>query len=472
MASQQGSRKRVKISRTESVPVLLSTTPKPSTSTATTIMPSNQGGAALAPHELALQTLHSDIDAMRSLVTCKICARMLYEPFALSCGHTYCYSCLSTWLVSNKKKTCPDCRANITQQPTPSYIVRELVLIFLSRNELLPDGETSEEHHTLAREEAKIVADDRANTDPVLGGLFKGCFTGRGARLTPIYDPGDGVERCPECHWELEDGFCDQCGHYMDGVDPSDFSEDDYDEEVDAYYRNMDDLEHSAFGPDGQDDYFGQDDFEGQHSSDSDVIHEVVVRRPRPHEQPVRIMASLSSGISDDSEEEDEEEDDMDGFVVNDDDDVDADGSDDDDAEDNDETPVPQVVSARRLVRRQAAPVVISDDEEEDDSEDEAPVSSGRQRRKRDTTARSAPARTIYSDEESESESSSGGEGGYNHDLENGGGFSPLTGGAGDLDSVQSSYDSEQSVALHNGWPDSEDDGSEPSDSEDDGYSG
>ncbi|KAK3069601.1 E3 ubiquitin ligase, partial [Teratosphaeriaceae sp. CCFEE 6253] len=95
-------------------------------------------------HESALKSLHADVDAMRHLVTCQICHRFMYEPYALSCGHTYCYSCLTQWLGSNAKKTCPDCRAVITQQPTASYVIRELVLIFASRNQLLPDGETAE----------------------------------------------------------------------------------------------------------------------------------------------------------------------------------------------------------------------------------------------------------------------------------------------------------------------------------------
>ncbi|EMC91107.1 hypothetical protein BAUCODRAFT_45712, partial [Baudoinia panamericana UAMH 10762] len=157
-------------------------------------------------HEASLNTLQIDIDAMRHLVTCQICHRLLYEPYALSCGHTYCYSCSSQWFGSNRKKTCPDCRAVITQQPTPSYVIREMVLIFASRNQLLPDGETAEEHTKLAKEEAEIVAKDKANTDDKTGGLFKGCFLHRSGRipLPPIHDSEDGVDRCPNCHWEVE----------------------------------------------------------------------------------------------------------------------------------------------------------------------------------------------------------------------------------------------------------------------------
>jgi len=77
---------------------------------------------------------------MRQLVTCKICDRLLYEPYALSCGHTYCYICLTQWFTNNsRKKTCPDCRSVIVLQPTPSYIIKELVLIFVSRGRAFAD---------------------------------------------------------------------------------------------------------------------------------------------------------------------------------------------------------------------------------------------------------------------------------------------------------------------------------------------
>ena len=39
-----------------------------------------------------LKILRQDFEGLRSLITCKICDRLLYEPFVISCGHTYCYS--------------------------------------------------------------------------------------------------------------------------------------------------------------------------------------------------------------------------------------------------------------------------------------------------------------------------------------------------------------------------------------------
>jgi len=43
--------------------------------------------------------IQGDIDALRHLVTCKICTRLLYEPYVIACGHTFCYS-VSTVSVS------------------------------------------------------------------------------------------------------------------------------------------------------------------------------------------------------------------------------------------------------------------------------------------------------------------------------------------------------------------------------------
>lgn len=82
-----------------------------------------------------LNTLESSLDELRSLVTCRICLRLLYEPYTIACGHTFCYGCLSQWFVNNKaRKTCPDCRHRVTHQPAPAYMVSlsELTWIVLT----------------------------------------------------------------------------------------------------------------------------------------------------------------------------------------------------------------------------------------------------------------------------------------------------------------------------------------------------
>lgn len=39
-----------------------------------------------------LKALKTDFDSLRNHLTCKICDRMLYQPYTIACGHTYCYT--------------------------------------------------------------------------------------------------------------------------------------------------------------------------------------------------------------------------------------------------------------------------------------------------------------------------------------------------------------------------------------------
>lgn len=72
-----------------------------------------------------IQSLETNLDDLRGLVTCRICIRPLYEPYTIACGHTFCYSCLRQWFERDRtQKTCPDCRTKVVQQPAPAYLVR------------------------------------------------------------------------------------------------------------------------------------------------------------------------------------------------------------------------------------------------------------------------------------------------------------------------------------------------------------
>ena len=85
----------------------------------------SQGATAL------LQTLETSLDDLRSLVTCRICVRPLYEPYTIECGHTFCYSCLRQWFDKDRTKiTCPDCRSDVIRQPAPAYLVGLVHLVF------------------------------------------------------------------------------------------------------------------------------------------------------------------------------------------------------------------------------------------------------------------------------------------------------------------------------------------------------
>lgn len=95
--------------------------------------------------------------------------------------------------------------------------MREVTQIFLSRAELVPAGETTEEHRRLQQEEAETVELDKTSLAAGGGGLFRGrfrYFAPAPRRTMPVIrDIQDGVDRCPQCTWELEDGECGSCGY-------------------------------------------------------------------------------------------------------------------------------------------------------------------------------------------------------------------------------------------------------------------
>lgn len=353
-------------------------------------------------HEMSLRALHSDLDSMRQLITCNICQRFMYEPYALSCGHTYCYSCLAEWMGKNHKKTCPDCRTNVKQEPTPAFLIKEMVLIFVNRTQLLPDGETSEEHQTLAREEAEILSKDRNDTDERQGGLFKGTFSRAAARsIIALHDTSDHVDRCPNCLHEVEDGWCLTC-HVRVRASDSD-SDDGTDSDGDSDMTEELDMDLEAH------------DMTGEHMG--------------PWQVDGHPMYDVSSE-SDDSDEDDEDDHDLTGFIE---DEVrwesDADEPDysfeavdfedtpqmqrtapavaSDVSDSDDDSDGMQPVRRRRLVNRRSAPsstratVTITSDSDEDDSEDEAPhVPSNSQR---------ARGRIFESDDEASSDAAPSG---------------------------------------------------------------
>ena len=99
--------------------------------------------------------------------------------------------------------------------PSPNYLLRDLVHMFISRAELLPEDETIQEHQQAKEDEARLLAADR--TGP---GLFKGAFRRQQHPSRHLHyrrgvmDREDNVVRCPNCHWELEHGECLQCGFH------------------------------------------------------------------------------------------------------------------------------------------------------------------------------------------------------------------------------------------------------------------
>ncbi|KAG8525469.1 uncharacterized protein KY384_009113 [Bacidia gigantensis] len=170
------------------------------------------------------RAMENGLNDIREMISCRICVHPMFEPYTTECGHTFCYGCLIRWFEQDKKrKSCPDCRANVTTQPSPSYALRDITHVLASRAELLPAGETTEENNELKTQEKEKVELDRASRQ----GLFSGLFSRR-MPVVSIPDHSDGVLRCPHCTWEVEGGTCSYCG-WSDGVETTGGTSDDGD---------------------------------------------------------------------------------------------------------------------------------------------------------------------------------------------------------------------------------------------------
>ncbi|KAI1950900.1 E3 ubiquitin ligase [Ophidiomyces ophidiicola] len=241
-----------------------------------------------------LQIFQKDIDDIRALISCGVCVRPLYEPFTLGCGHTFCYGCLTQWFDSHeRRKTCPDCRSPVLSEPAPAYMIRNIVQIFITRSELLDKDETTAEHLEHKRSETEKIELDKKNEDERCGGLFHGYFKNTTFTGLPIRDLTDGVERCPRCAWELDDGECVQCGYTID-----DSSVDDYHgyDLFDEAFAHLDAMRHNR-------EFIGISDDE-----DYDSGHPRSEHSPEP---------SRSNSIGEGSSDE-WESDDMGSFIVED----------------------------------------------------------------------------------------------------------------------------------------------------------
>lgn len=106
--------------------------------------------------------------------------------------------------------------------------------MFTNREELFEKYETAVDHRLSQRAETERMEVDKSNTDVREGGLFRGCFNRIAPAGEPIHDVDDGVERCPDCAWELESGECYHCG-FTGGHTDSDSNEFDEFDEMDEF---------------------------------------------------------------------------------------------------------------------------------------------------------------------------------------------------------------------------------------------
>ncbi|KAI9664962.1 MAG: hypothetical protein M1821_006410 [Bathelium mastoideum] len=174
-------------------------------------------------------------------------------------------------------------RAPSVELPNELATIREMTHIFLGRPELLAPGEKMEQQLQWQKDEANTVQEDRKNANPVTGGLFKGCFRQRPPRLRyAIRDEDDGVDRCPSCSWEIEDGHCPNCGYEFDeegvvrpsfggfsDMDPSErgtFEDEDLDADMDL--EDQDFEEGLSYGQPHMAGHFDPAFFDGEPGSD------------------------------------------------------------------------------------------------------------------------------------------------------------------------------------------------------------
>lgn len=128
---------------------------------------------------------HAQAHAPREAgLQCVVCVDYFVFPYTAECGHTFCYTCLHSWLEVHK--SCPTCRTKLLRRPTLSFIVRDQVQSAVSR---LPEPDKSA---MLKKIEAESKSIKQIQTN---GDLWEGIF--RPVNLegigNTIVDAEDGV---------------------------------------------------------------------------------------------------------------------------------------------------------------------------------------------------------------------------------------------------------------------------------------
>ncbi|KAK6350821.1 E3 ubiquitin ligase [Orbilia javanica] len=365
------------------------------------------------PRDDQIKDLQADLAKLQKCATCVVCQDLLFEPYSLGCGHVFCYTCLRDWF--HQKKTCPECRARARHQPAPAYLIRDMIDTFVQRAVLQSPHEEGLALKQQKEEALKVIELDRS--DP--RGLFGGMFTRR-PDSQPVYDPADGVARCPDCHWEIENRVCTNCrrrfygsempGADSDASDASEFSEEEEDSELDdddddsaqgsdpsvtmedeiddedEYHEDsengwepdydqdhrlalaLQDSYHQEFmrqlgaTPDWVDSHFGADRAMAARQAARNYVERSMSRNLSSPGRSLQPSSPYSRDSDDDSEEHtlDEDESEMDDFIVH------------DTPDRRPRRQQPTQPTLRRRARRSVAD--LSDDEDEDEDEDDEPV--------------------------------------------------------------------------------------------------
>ncbi|KAJ2234257.1 E3 ubiquitin ligase [Coemansia sp. RSA 485] len=131
---------------------------------------------------------------------CSICIETFSAPHTLNCGHTFCKECLIQWLAVGKM--CPTCRAPVTQRPSVSYAIQEIVnCIVADRAENPPSSSAVTASGDIADAHADpwvhIFGRQHNNNDNSVNARHERLWRQIEARFS-----GDNIR-------------CSVCGHYM-----------------------------------------------------------------------------------------------------------------------------------------------------------------------------------------------------------------------------------------------------------------
>lgn len=178
----------------------------------------------------------------------------MYVPFITSCGHSFCYGCITNWFQN--KLNCPTCRTDLEQPPSLNVQLRT---ISRSITELMAEVSGPVQGQQMLN--AMTDANEEYQRSYESGDLFEGIF--KKLALTLI-DNSDGVPRCGNCHWEAHGSSCLHCGTRFRISRDDDYYDSD---DGDAYDEDENENDNAGDG-DGED---GGDDVNEYDSDDSFV---------------------------------------------------------------------------------------------------------------------------------------------------------------------------------------------------------
>lgn len=347
---------------------------------------------------------HTILNNLSIQLCCPICQDIPTQPYLLpNCGHTFCYSCIKHWLQCNP--SCPICRSIVGEsKPVLNHTVKNLI------DSLIDDFSKTAKLINLKEYKAfkkklkvwKIEKNQEYEEDRKIDFPWLKKIETNWGRA--VVDTEDGVPRCSACHWELVDGFCENCGRTMvgwqDRTDGDELGEEDNDSHLEDNL-NSDSDEWRDYD-NGMNDRLQNDDgiiydeaMEDYEEDEGEENHEYgyyANANPHFYNDNHRHTADINISVRLDSQRSDGYDSD-DGFVVDEDDELEENDDDDDDENDaaytntsdveilDDENDMAsgdeEIVqsTSRKLIRnndnhKPIEHIALSDYEDEDDNDD------------------------------------------------------------------------------------------------------